>query len=58
MSILDSPLSKAGKVKGIYIRTHKNILISVNPKVRRSRTAAAARVPACVCLCVLVCVSL
>jgi len=33
LSILDSPLCKAGKVKGLYIRTHKNVLISVNPKV-------------------------
>ncbi len=31
--ILDSPLNKAGKVKGIYIRTSKSVLISVNPKV-------------------------
>jgi hypothetical protein len=33
MTILDSPLNKAGKVKAVYIRTHKNVLISVNPKV-------------------------
>ncbi|KAF5829785.1 pre-rRNA processing protein [Dunaliella salina] len=38
LAILDSPLCKAGKVKGIYIRTHKNVLISVSPKVRLPRT--------------------
>ena len=38
MNILDSPLNKAGKVKAIYIRTHKNVLISVNPKVNRAGT--------------------
>lgn len=38
LTILDSPLNKAGKVKGIYIRTVKNVLIQVNPKVRIPRT--------------------
>lgn len=33
LSILDSPLNKSGKVKGIFIRTAKNVIISVNPKV-------------------------
>lgn len=38
LTILDSPLNKAGKVKGIFVRTHKNILIQVNTKVRLPRT--------------------
>ncbi|MEW5319534.1 MAG: hypothetical protein WDW38_010679 [Sanguina aurantia] len=38
LAILDSPLNKAGKLKGLYIRTHKNVLITVNPKVRIPRT--------------------
>uniref|UniRef100_A0A7R9V8V0 Ribosomal RNA small subunit methyltransferase NEP1 n=1 Tax=Chlamydomonas euryale TaxID=1486919 RepID=A0A7R9V8V0_9CHLO len=38
LSVLDSPMNKAGKVKAIYIKTHKNVLISVNPKVRLPRT--------------------
>eukprot|EP00983_Pelagomonas_calceolata_P122227 1160887-Pelagomonas_calceolata.AAC.1 len=33
LAILDSPLCKAGKVKGIYVRTHKNVLIAISPKV-------------------------
>lgn len=28
----------AGKLKGLYIRTAKNVLISVNPKIRLPRT--------------------
>ncbi|KAJ9530313.1 hypothetical protein QJQ45_023600 [Haematococcus lacustris] len=38
LSILDSPLNKAGKVKAVYVRTHKNVLISISPKVRLPRT--------------------
>jgi rRNA small subunit pseudouridine methyltransferase Nep1 len=38
MMILDSPLNKAGKLKALYVRTHRNVLISVNPKVRLPRT--------------------
>lgn len=38
LMILDSPLNKAGKVKGIYIHTARNVLIQVNS----SSTAAAA----------------
>ncbi|KAF8056458.1 Emg1 [Scenedesmus sp. PABB004] len=38
LMILDSPLNKAGKVKGIYIHTCRNVLIQVNPKVRIPRT--------------------
>mmetsp|Transcript_25357 Transcript_25357/g.70942 ORF Transcript_25357/g.70942 Transcript_25357/m.70942 type:complete len:230 (-) Transcript_25357:40-729(-) len=38
LSILDSPLSKAGKLKGLYIHTAKNVLIQVNPQVRIPRT--------------------
>ena len=36
--ILDSPLNKAGKVKGIFVHTAKNVLIQVNPQVRLPRT--------------------
>jgi len=38
LAILDSPLNKAGKIKAIYVHTHKNVLISVNPKIRLPRT--------------------
>ncbi len=41
--ILDSPLNKAGKVKGVYVHTSKNVLIQVNPQVsgcRRVHTSA------------------
>lgn len=36
--ILDSPLNKAGKVKGIFVHTNKNTLIQVNPHVKLPRT--------------------
>lgn len=36
--VLDSPLNKAGKLKALYVRTARNVLISVNPKVRLPRT--------------------
>mmetsp|Transcript_2604 Transcript_2604/g.6601 ORF Transcript_2604/g.6601 Transcript_2604/m.6601 type:complete len:230 (-) Transcript_2604:72-761(-) len=38
LAILDSPLNKAGKLKGLYIHTSKNVLIQVNPQVRIPRT--------------------
>lgn len=38
MNVLDSPLNKAGKIKGIYVHTNKNVLIQVNPHVRLPRT--------------------
>lgn len=38
LSILDSPLNKAGVVKGVYVRTKQNTLIQVNPQVRLPRT--------------------
>jgi rRNA small subunit pseudouridine methyltransferase Nep1 len=38
MMILDSPLNKAGKIKGIFVHTNKNVLIQVNPHVRLPRT--------------------
>ena len=34
LAILDSPLNKAGKLKGLYVHTGKNVLIQVNPQVR------------------------
>lgn len=38
LTILDSPLNKAGKVKGIYVHTNKNVIIQVSPGVRLPRT--------------------
>mmetsp|Transcript_19402 Transcript_19402/g.37160 ORF Transcript_19402/g.37160 Transcript_19402/m.37160 type:complete len:222 (+) Transcript_19402:58-723(+) len=38
LSILDSPLNKAGRVKAIYVSTTKNVLFSVNPSIRIPRT--------------------
>lgn len=38
MTILDSPLNKSGKVKGVFIHTNKNAVIQVNPQVRLPRT--------------------
>lgn len=38
LMVLDSPLNKAGKLKALYVTTSKNVLISVNPKVRLPRT--------------------
>jgi len=37
LTLLDSPLNKAGLLK-VYIHTHKNVLIDVNPKIRIPRT--------------------
>ena len=37
MTLLDSPLNKAGKLK-VYIRTAKRVLIDINPKLRVPRT--------------------
>ena len=34
LTILDSPLNKAGKLKALYVHTAKNVLIQVNPQVR------------------------
>ena len=36
--ILDSPLNKAGRLKALYVRTARNALVQVNPKVRLPRT--------------------
>eukprot|EP00244_Chara_vulgaris_P010932 TRINITY_DN5178_c0_g2_i1.p1 TRINITY_DN5178_c0_g2~~TRINITY_DN5178_c0_g2_i1.p1 ORF type:complete len:254 (-),score=28.67 TRINITY_DN5178_c0_g2_i1:355-1014(-) len=38
LTILDSPLNKAGRLKGLYIQTEKNVLIQVNPHTRIPRT--------------------
>ncbi|WJX21861.1 rRNA small subunit pseudouridine methyltransferase Nep1 [Trifolium repens] len=38
LSILDSPLNKAGRLKAVYIRTEKGILIEVKPHVLIPRT--------------------
>ncbi|OMJ29951.1 Ribosomal RNA small subunit methyltransferase mra1 [Smittium culicis] len=37
LSLLDSPLNKAGKLQ-VYIKTTKNVLIEINPQVRIPRT--------------------
>ena len=33
LTILDSPLNKAGKLRALYVHTAKNVLIQVNPQV-------------------------
>eukprot|EP00850_Spirogloea_muscicola_P004958 SM000022S07172 [mRNA] locus=s22:290974:292973:+ [translate_table: standard] len=38
LSILDSPLNKAGFLKGLYVLTDRNVLIQVNPHIRIPRT--------------------
>nr|XP_027187765.1 ribosomal RNA small subunit methyltransferase NEP1-like isoform X2 [Cicer arietinum] len=38
LSILDSPLNKAGRLKAVYIKTEKGDLIEVKPYVRLPRT--------------------
>ena len=38
LSILDSPLNKAGRLKNVYIKTEKGVLIEVKPFVRIPRT--------------------
>eukprot|EP00249_Psilotum_nudum_P013760 c24493_g1_i1 orf=391-1122(-) len=38
LAILDSPLNKAGHLKGLYVLTEKKVLIQVNPHVRIPRT--------------------
>lgn len=37
LTLLDSPINKAGKLQ-VYIHTHKNVLIEVNPHIRIPRT--------------------
>ena len=37
LTLLDSPLNKAGMLQ-VFIRTHNNILIEVNPQIRLPRT--------------------
>ncbi|KAK9798217.1 hypothetical protein WJX73_007869 [Symbiochloris irregularis] len=38
LAILDSPLSKSGRLKALYIHTARNVLIQVHPQVRLPRT--------------------
>ncbi|KAJ1392110.1 hypothetical protein SESBI_36107 [Sesbania bispinosa] len=38
LSILDSPLNKAGRLRAVYIKTEKGVLIEVKPYVRIPRT--------------------
>lgn len=38
LNILDSPLNKAGRLRAVYIKTEKSVLIEVKPYVRIPRT--------------------
>jgi len=38
LTILDSPLNKAGKVRAVYVHTKKNVLFQVHTQVRLPRT--------------------
>ncbi|CAK9188487.1 unnamed protein product [Ilex paraguariensis] len=38
LTILDSPLNKAGKLRALYVRTEKGVLFEVKPHVRIPRT--------------------
>ncbi|XP_061362043.1 uncharacterized protein LOC133305817 [Gastrolobium bilobum] len=38
LSILDSPLNKAGRLRAVYIKTEKGVLLEVKPYVRIPRT--------------------
>jgi rRNA small subunit pseudouridine methyltransferase Nep1 len=38
LAILDSTLNKAGRLKGLYVHTEKNVLIQINPHIRIPRT--------------------
>jgi len=38
LSLLDSPLAKAGRVKALYLTTSKNVVVRINPAVRLPRT--------------------
>ncbi|XP_076950816.1 uncharacterized protein LOC143623898 [Bidens hawaiensis] len=38
LNILDSPLNKAGKLRALYVRTEKGVLIEIKPHVRIPRT--------------------
>lgn len=38
LAILDSPLNKAGRMKALYVKTEKGILLEIKPHVRIPRT--------------------
>ncbi|XP_011027266.1 PREDICTED: ribosomal RNA small subunit methyltransferase nep-1-like [Populus euphratica] len=38
LSILDSPLNKAGRLRAVYVKTNKGVLFEVKPHVRIPRT--------------------
>ncbi|KAI9177934.1 hypothetical protein LWI28_020813 [Acer negundo] len=38
LSILDSPLTKAGRLRAVYVKTEKGVLFEVKPHVRVPRT--------------------
>ncbi|XP_062083220.1 uncharacterized protein LOC133789391 [Humulus lupulus] len=39
LAVLDSPLNKAGRLKGLYVRTEKEVLIEVKPRTHLPRTS-------------------
>ncbi|KAI4970351.1 ribosomal RNA small subunit methyltransferase nep-1-like [Hordeum vulgare subsp. vulgare] len=38
LAVLDSPLTKAGRLQAVYVRTEKGVLFEVSPNVRLPRT--------------------
>ncbi|KAL8218010.1 hypothetical protein R6Q57_021383 [Mikania cordata] len=38
LNILDSPLNKAGKLRALYVKTEKGVLIEIKPHVRIPKT--------------------
>jgi rRNA small subunit pseudouridine methyltransferase Nep1 len=38
LAILDSPLNKAGRMKALYVKTEKGVLLEIKPHVRIPRT--------------------
>ncbi|CAN6469406.1 unnamed protein product [Victoria cruziana] len=38
LTVLDSPLNKAGRLRSLYVQTEKNVLIQISPQIRIPRT--------------------
>lgn len=38
LAIFDSPLTKAGRLQAVYVRTEKGVLFEIKPHVRMPRT--------------------
>lgn len=38
LAIFDSPLTKAGRLQAVYVRTEKGVLFEIKPYVRMPRT--------------------